>query len=71
MCFTEVGLAGRVCFELTKVLDREEDLRRSAEVVKVGLSLSLRYLCKSVTLPKLWFVLPVAVWFLLGVVWVH
>ena len=54
--------------ELTKVLDRYEDPHHSLEVVRVELFLSLRYLCKSVTLPELWFVFPVALWFLLGLV---
>ena len=50
------------------MLDRLEDLRHSVEVAKVELFLSLRFLCKSVTLSNLRFVFPVAGWFLLGLV---
>ena len=50
---------------------RLEGLRRSPEMAMVELFLSLRYLCKFMALPKLWFVFPIAVWFLLGLVWVQ
>ena len=53
-----------------KVLDRKEDLH-SLEVARVELFMSLRYLCKIVISPRLWFIFSVAVWFLLGLVWVR
>ena len=43
-------------------------IHHSLEMAKIEIFLSLRYLSKSVSLPKLWFHIPVAVLFLLGLI---